>query len=664
MDSSDISNSYDRKKRHCHKIKKSSTTLDVTIVPQPNPRQGTNGVYFKLQYGKGDCTLVREDLAFAHKGRKKRRIGLASFIQITDVHIIDASSPARVAFLAQYIPEFQELQDSFRPQEALSIQVADAMVRKINSIKKGPHTGMEIGFVISCGDNGDGQQINELQNYINVLDGRKVYPNTATPGRYVGVQDNFPTVNFQAYYHPDAPKSIEFLDLYKVGYGFPNYPNILNEAAIPFKPTGLIYPWYTANGNHDCTKLGNYGLNLYSMLELFDQIATGTMPDGVGSKMIEAMAPEQALAFIEALQKQDTQGVFDVIKSSKLRTIPASDKRPQYTSADFIAMHFNTTICPGPVGHGFTEENRINNTLYYTLEVSKSVSGFVLDTCNPSGNLENPDLAPDGSIGRRQLSWLESELIARHSTYFDNQGHLVKTDNCDKLCIIFSHHTCNTMDNIFNTLDAVDLDPQKINGEEFISFLQRFPNMILWINGHTHRNIVTPLKTKKCIDPPKYHQKCGGFTKNNKCNNKKYKTCKEGDCDKDGNKSHKKKYKIDNNSSSDDKNDCDTKNGKYYGYEGFWEINTASHIDFPEQSRIIEIADNQDGTLSLFGTLIDHLSPPNVDHCGCEYTITEMASISRELAYNDPFNDPRTRGGTPEDRNVELLINNPLLRDW
>ena len=39
---------------------------------------------------------------------------------------------------------------------------------------------------------------------------------------------------------------------------------------------------------------------------------------------------------------------------------------------------------------------------------------------------------------------------------------------------------------------------------------------------------------------------------------------------------------------------------------GLWEINTASHIDWPQQSRIIEIADNADGTLSIFTTMLDH----------------------------------------------------------
>ena len=42
------------------------------------------------------------------------------------------------------------------------------------------------------------------------------------------------------------------------------------------------------------------------------------------------------------------------------------------------------------------------------------------------------------------------------------------------------------------------------------------------------------------------------------------------------------------------------------GDGGFWEINTASHIDFPQQSRLIELVDNQDGSLSIFTTMLDH----------------------------------------------------------
>ena len=39
---------------------------------------------------------------------------------------------------------------------------------------------------------------------------------------------------------------------------------------------------------------------------------------------------------------------------------------------------------------------------------------------------------------------------------------------------------------------------------------------------------------------------------------------------------------------------------------GFWSIRVAAEIDWPQQSRLIEFMDNRDGTLSIFGTILDH----------------------------------------------------------
>ena len=41
---------------------------------------------------------------------------------------------------------------------------------------------------------------------------------------------------------------------------------------------------------------------------------------------------------------------------------------------------------------------------------------------------------------------------------------------------------------------------------------------------------------------------------------------------------------------------------------GFWMIHTAAEATGPQQSRLIEIMDNHDGTLSIFGTMLDHAS--------------------------------------------------------
>jgi hypothetical protein len=109
------------------------------------------------------------------------------------------------------------------------------------------------------------------------------------------------------------------------------------------------------------------------------------------------------------------------------------------------------------------------------------------------------------------------------------------------------------------------------------------------------------------------------------------------------------------------------------GQHGLWEINTASHIDWPQQSRVIDLVDNRDGTLSLFGTIVDHEAPPEPGAAPeasqqgqAADSVQRLASISRELAFNDPQANHGETGegggrGSREDRNVELLVRNPYL---
>ena len=103
----------------------------------------------------------------------------------------------------------------------------------------------------------------------------------------------------------------------------------------------------------------------------------------------------------------------------------------------------------------------------------------------------------------------------------------------------------------------------------------------------------------------------------------------------------------------------------------FWEIVSASHIDWPQRSRVISLATNGDGTLSLFTRVLDHAAPPRpgpparrVGRVIPAPEATRLASIARELAFNDPQADAGEDGrddrrGTPLDRNAELLIRDP-----
>jgi metallophosphoesterase (TIGR03767 family) len=110
------------------------------------------------------------------------------------------------------------------------------------------------------------------------------------------------------------------------------------------------------------------------------------------------------------------------------------------------------------------------------------------------------------------------------------------------------------------------------------------------------------------------------------------------------------------------------------GGGGIWEIVTSSHTDWPQQSRLIEVVENGDWTLTIRTHVFDHLGPPRPPKVRPSRSrlltpaeVSRLASIARELAFNDPQGQNGEDGsadkrGSPLDRNVELLIPSPYAR--
>ncbi|MDX6650059.1 MAG: hypothetical protein QOJ97_2010 [Solirubrobacteraceae bacterium] len=94
---------------------------------------------------------------------------------------------------------------------------------------------------------------------------------------------------------------------------------------------------------------------------------------------------------------------------------------------------------------------------------------------------------------------------------------------------------------------------------------------------------------------------------------------------------------------------------------GWWGIETASEADWPQQNRLLEIFDNGDGTLSIFGTPLDHMAPTAVPAPGNAgaFSVQQMAALGRTIAFNDPQNGGGTGEGKPEDSAAELLVRDP-----
>jgi hypothetical protein len=95
---------------------------------------------------------------------------------------------------------------------------------------------------------------------------------------------------------------------------------------------------------------------------------------------------------------------------------------------------------------------------------------------------------------------------------------------------------------------------------------------------------------------------------------------------------------------------------------GFWSIRVAAEADWPQQTRLLQIFDNEDGTLSIFGTIVDHAgdatAPPSGTAAG-SLSEQQLASIGRTLSANDTQNGAPNGEGQADDRNVELLVDDP-----
>jgi metallophosphoesterase (TIGR03767 family) len=528
------------------------TTLDQTLLRGPAGKLG----FVQLVSGAGEPHTVRGDLGVAAKsGREGTRAAVLTFGHLTDLHVVDAQSPARVEFLDRYNDNTPDgiLTAAYRPHEFLTAHVADTMAATLKAISAGPISKQAPAFSISTGDAVDNCQGNELRWMIDLLDGgSQVRPDSGDTSKWEGVAGNDARYFDVHYWHPDGPPSGKTTDLASTKYGFPTVPGLLDAARKPFEASGLGMPWYAAYGNHDGLIQGNAPPS-----GPFSAISTGS------TKILSIPASINPLVFAAGLLAGSP-----LPEGLPSRTVTADPKRKVISRPETVAAHFITTGTPA--GHGFTTENQTKNTAYYTFAPDEDVLGIVLDTVNPGG-LSN------GSLDPTQFAWLKSQLEGAKG----------------KIVILFSHHTVNTMDN--DRLAPGEKGP-RILGPEVVATLLKYPQVVLWVNGHTHVNRVTP------------HKKTGGSG-------------------------------------------------------GFWELNTASHIDWPQQSRLVEIMDNKDGTLSVFGTIID-FEAPEVDLKKVD-SPAALASISRLISANDW--QERTghsatldgRRGKKADRNVELLVPDP-----
>ena len=516
-------------------------------------------------------------------------------------------SPARVDFLDA---AGGQIKSSWRPQEAVGLQVFDQVVRNVNAnrtseIRDGSGKRAKLGFVVTTGDLADNQQLNETRWFKTVLDGGTVDPfsgkaisatnpcatdantvaalNAAVAARqYTGVADydDYPGVpgeRYNGFWDPDvAPGGGAYA-------AFPRYPGFLERAQQPFTAAGLDVPWYIARGNHDGLVQGNAPASV----DLFRTIATGCLkvfPSATLDPAAFSGADED-----EAFRRIGDPAFIQTLLAGAKTVPPDPDRRI-----------LSTTEYKDEIGgsHGYRHveaaERKASeeNATYYAFRPRNGVELISLDTVAEGGG-------STGNLDHPQYQWLERKLKA--------------AKKAKRLVIAYGHHTLATMSNSRKDEDAgscaptpkpgCDADPRRSSpihrgttgAASVRALLLRYPNVVAYVAGHTHDNRIDLIKR---------------------------------------------------------------------GRGGFWQINTASHADTPQQSRLIEVMDNCDGTLSLFTTVLDHAAPiaaPAPGTAAAGFTETQLASVSRVLAWNDPQAERGARGRTL-DRNMELVLRDPRLR--
>jgi 3',5'-cyclic AMP phosphodiesterase CpdA len=611
-------------------------TLGVSTLVQRILPAGSDG-YSTLVTGAGEDYVVRDGseeggdaLGTAGADRATKRTSLAYFGQLTDFQLADEESPARVEFLDPIGGAFTA---SWRPSESLNPQEENSMIEQMNAfaqnapVAAGDGSKPAMDFVMNTGDIADSQQYNEVLWNRQLLEGSMVNPGSgidptssigtnplcpegltiadaATPTNYTGVQDRSDWPNGQEWYFYD-----------------PNEPN-----PAPVDPTKVnpyadapTYPGLMnqAQKPFQATGLDVPGYVLFgnhdglvqgnaAASKLFNQFAQGCL------KPVNDKSPENSSFNSTGLLGLVTDPDLTIPEFLQLYNdnpdqfiaVPPDPDRRLISKKEYMDVWKSGS---DPTGHGFGFVDPAEKA------ASDGSAGYYSFSPQPGVRYITLDthseggkilFSSDGNLDTPQFDWFESEL---------NKA----TEN-NEIVVVFSHHA---IDNL--TSDIAD--------EAAPSCASVDPVEVVGCDADPRES--TPIKMSEDVTAlmHKYPVAVAWVAGHSHVNQiAPYR-------DPAGN-------------------------------GGFWSIKTSALADWPKQNRLIEIFDNKDGNLSIFGTLIDHAAPvpaPADGTAASSMSTDQLASLGRTIGYNDSQNGGAACGDDPcgegaaTDRNVELLIKDP-----
>lgn len=445
--------------------------------------------YSSWQWGPGEDWGQLTDIVSVSAGYAATNAArLLTFFCLSDSHLTDKESPSwtywsayqtPVGFTNNAPPPGDGNPSAYSPVMLYSTQVLDASVRTANAL----HRLMPFDFALSLGDAVNNAQYNELRWFIDIMDGStNIVPSS---GAHLGST------------HID----------YQMSFAAPG----LNPEI----------PWYQVLGNHDHFWAGTIVTTEYlqqsytnNQILLFGDLVA----DGINSRSyfmgtVDGSTSNGTIIGVGPVADFVVNGVTNT------PTVVADPNRYGLTSATWMNEFFNTTS--EPVGHGFSPENVTSNFACYSFVPKENVPLKIIvldDTITEEAlDFENGNPGAVGYLDAARLDWLTHELD-------EGQAN-------NQLMIIAAHIP----------IELIGLGGKGISATRLLETLHEYPNLILWVTGHLHRNVI---KAHPSLVPesPEY---------------------------------------------------------------GFWEVGNPSLKDFPQQFRTFEILRNTDNSISIKTTDID-----------------------------------------------------------
>jgi hypothetical protein len=324
----------------------------------------------QLQIGPGEPLMDRVE--FGKRAPLARE--LATIAHITDAHVMDASSPARVPFLARLGPP---VQSTFRPQEALTAHVLNGAVNAVRELRP--------DLVIQGGDLIDNDQSNELDHALTLLRGGRVSPGSGPHG-YYGVQSASDPDPF--YYRPDIDA--------------PRHPGMLSAAVRPLRSGGLGAQWLPVLGDHDALVAGELVANSVTQQLAVGDRALWNLPPNLqlpaGLKLNPGGSPDGPPdpGFVESFLRQALAG--------PTVQVPADRRRYELSFVEVMERLWTGSRAAGQNGLNAAAAAP-GEALNYVRDVGDSVRLIVLDLVRRDGG-------SGGLVGAGQTEWLAQQLEA------------------------------------------------------------------------------------------------------------------------------------------------------------------------------------------------------------------------------------------------------------